>query len=175
LTLLGCPPGLSGSFEAELAHVRVDGTAHTMGWGQRVFGSVVATRPSTLGDDLVDVMLDARIPEPMAANDRPLWDMWRAGGPTEPNLWAKLNRSDRYLWVRAAAVHWSHALRGGDRPPADRLTLLPQPGQTLLLVQIEGAQRQRAAAPACGLGELGELGIGEARRGCLAVVAAWRP
>ncbi|MEV0397263.1 hypothetical protein [Polymorphospora rubra] len=109
LTLLGCRRRPSGSIEAELAHVRVDGTAHTMSWGQRVFGSVVATRPSTLGDDLVDVMLDARIPEPMATNDRPLWDMWRAGGPTELNLWAKLDRSDRYLWVRAAAVHRSHA------------------------------------------------------------------
>ncbi|MFI2652257.1 hypothetical protein [Micromonospora fulviviridis] len=77
LALLGCRPRLSGSFEAELAHVRVDGTAHTMGWGQRVFGSVVATRPSTLGDDLVDVMLEARIPEPMAASDRPPWDVAR--------------------------------------------------------------------------------------------------
>lgn len=113
LTLLGCRPGLTGSFEAELAHVRVDGTVHTMGWGHRVYGSVVATRPSTLGSGLVDITLDARIPEPMAANDRPLWDMWRAGGPTEPNLWAKLDRSDRYLWVCAAEVHRSHAL---DKP-----------------------------------------------------------
>lgn len=109
LTLLGCRPGLSGSIDAELAHVRVDGTIHKLGWGQRVFGSVVTTRPSALGDDLVDIALDARIPEPMAANDRPLYDMWRAGGPTEPNLWADLDRSDRYLWVRAAAVHRIYA------------------------------------------------------------------
>ncbi|SEH00021.1 hypothetical protein SAMN05444920_114297 [Nonomuraea solani] len=109
LTLLGCRPGLSGSFQAELAHVRVDGTAHTMGWEQRVFGSVVTSRPSTLGDDLVDVVLDARIPEPMAANDRQMWGMWRAGGPTQPNLWAQLDRSDRYLWVGAAAIHRIHA------------------------------------------------------------------
>ncbi|MEE6263942.1 hypothetical protein [Plantactinospora sonchi] len=108
LTLLGCRPGLTGSFEAELAHVRVDGTAHPMGWGQRVFGRVVATRPSALGDDLVDVTLDARIPEPLAANDHPFWDMWRTGGPSEPNRWATLDRSDRYLWVRAAAIHRSH-------------------------------------------------------------------
>ncbi|MFG1891491.1 hypothetical protein ACGFIR_26915 [Micromonospora sp. NPDC049051] len=113
LTLLGCLPGPTGSIEAELAHVRVDGTIHKMGWGQRVCGSVVATRPSVLGDDLVDIRLDVRIPEPMAANDRPLWDMWRAGGPTEPNLWAKLDRSDRYLWVRAAELHRSH---GPDKP-----------------------------------------------------------
>ncbi|MEV4517837.1 hypothetical protein AB0K00_53865 [Dactylosporangium sp. NPDC049525] len=105
LTLLGCRPGLTGSFEAELAHVRVDGTAHTTGWGRRVFGSVTGTRPSALGGDLVDVTLDARIPEPLAANERPLWDMWRAGGPAEPNLWADLDRSGRRLWVHAAAVH----------------------------------------------------------------------
>lgn len=113
LTLLGCRPGLTGSLKAEMAHVRVDGTVHTMGWDQRVFGGVVATQPSALGDDLVDVTLDARIPEPLAAHERALWDMWREGGPTEPNLWAKLDRSDRHLWVRAAAIHRSHAL---DRP-----------------------------------------------------------
>jgi hypothetical protein len=94
---------------AELAHVRVDGTIHKLGPGQRVSGSVVATRPSILGDDLVDITLNARIPEPLAANDRPLYDMWRFGGPTEPNLWAELDRSDRYLWVRAAAVHRIYA------------------------------------------------------------------
>jgi hypothetical protein len=105
LTLRGCRPGLTGSVDAELAHVRVDGTAHRMGWGQRVSGQVVATRPSTLGDGLVDVTLDARIPEPLAANDRPLWDLWRAGGPASPNQWAELGRSDRYLWVRAAEIH----------------------------------------------------------------------
>jgi hypothetical protein len=109
LTLQGCRPGLTGSFEAELAHARVDGTAHKMGWGQRVFGSVVAAHPSTLGDDLVDITTTARIPEPLAANDRPLWDMWRAGGPTEPNQWANLDRSDRFLWVRAAALHRRYA------------------------------------------------------------------
>ncbi|MEV6968838.1 hypothetical protein AB0M47_27335 [Hamadaea sp. NPDC051192] len=108
LTLLGCSSVLDGPVAAELAHIRVDGTAHTMGWGQRVFGDIVATRPSTLGESLVDIVLDAQIPEPLAANDRPLWDMWRAGGPTEPNLWATLDRSDRCLWVRAAAVHRRH-------------------------------------------------------------------
>lgn len=109
LTLLGCHPWLTGSLKAELAHVRVGGTVHKLGWGQRVYGDVVATRPSTLGGGLVDITLDARIPEPRAANERALWDMWRAGGPTEPNLWARLDRSDRFLWVRAAAVHQSHA------------------------------------------------------------------
>ncbi|MGW4945025.1 barstar family protein [Actinoplanes sp. NPDC004185] len=109
LTLLGCRPGLTGSFEAELVHVRVDGTAHKMGWEHRVLGSVEGTRPSALGDDLVDITVSARIPTPLAANDRPLWDMWRAGGPTTPNQWADLDRSDRFLWVRAAALHRRHA------------------------------------------------------------------
>ncbi|NUT06413.1 MAG: hypothetical protein HOV76_23315 [Hamadaea sp.] len=113
LTLLGCSSELDGPVTAELAHVSVDGTAHTMGWGQRVFGDIVATRPSALGGGAVDIMLDAQIPEPLAANERPLWDMWRAGGPAEPNLWAMLDRSDRYLWVRAAAVH---RRRAEDKP-----------------------------------------------------------
>ncbi|SBT39252.1 barstar family protein [Micromonospora auratinigra] len=109
LTLRGCRTALTGPVEAELAHVRVDGTVNSMGWGHRVVGNVLDVAPSALGDDLVDITLDARIPEPLAANDRPLWDMWRAGGPTEPNGWAPLERSDRHLWVRAAAIHRIHA------------------------------------------------------------------
>ncbi|MEU7824919.1 hypothetical protein [Catellatospora sp. NPDC049133] len=113
VTLVGCRPGLAGSFRAELAHLRADGVVHKMGWGKRVFGTVVGTHPSTVGDGLVDIALDARIPEPFAANERPLWDMWRAEGPAEPNQWATLDRSHRYLWVRAAAVHRDH---GPDKP-----------------------------------------------------------
>jgi hypothetical protein len=109
LILLGCRPGLTGALEAELAHVRVDGTVHTMGWEHRVFGRVTATRPSTLGHHLVDVTLNAWIPGPLPAADRDLWDVWRAGGATEPNQWANLDRSGRYRWVRAAALHRSHA------------------------------------------------------------------
>ncbi len=42
--------------------------------------------------------------------------------------------------------------REGDRLPADRLALLPEQDQALLSVQVQGAQRERAAAPAGGLG-----------------------
>lgn len=113
VTLLGCRPGFAGSFRARLAHLRVDGRVHMTGWGKRLLGDVVATRPSTAGDGLVDIILDARFPEPFAANERPLWDLWRAGGPTGPNQWAALDRSHRFLWVRAAAVHRDH---GPDKP-----------------------------------------------------------
>ncbi|MEV4280680.1 hypothetical protein [Actinoplanes xinjiangensis] len=77
----------------------------------------LSTSPSALGDGLVDVALDARIPEPLAANDRPLWDMWRAGGSAEPHLWRDLDRSGRYLWVQAAAVHQlvGHLVQDGVR------------------------------------------------------------
>ena len=105
VTLIGCSPGLARSFAISLAHVRVDGTVHKLGWGHRLVGKIVDTRPSIAGDGLVDLTVDARFGSPLAANERPLWDMWRAGGPAEPNLWAPLSRSDRYLWVRAAAVH----------------------------------------------------------------------
>jgi hypothetical protein len=115
LTLLGCRPGLTGQVDAALAHVRVDGPAHTMGDAQRVWGDVVDTRPSALGAGLVDVALDARLDAPLAANDRPLWNLWRAGGPATRNEWAPLARSDRYLWVHAANVHRNHA---PDRPAA---------------------------------------------------------
>ncbi|GAA4608142.1 hypothetical protein BJY16_006691 [Actinoplanes octamycinicus] len=114
ITLLGCTAELTGPVEAELAHVRVDGTVHRLsGWGPEISGSVVASRPSVLGDGLVDISLDARIAEPLAANERVIWDLWRAGGPAEPNQWAALDRGGRALWVQAAAVH---RIRTADRP-----------------------------------------------------------
>ncbi|WP_433790011.1 barstar family protein [Actinoplanes sp. CA-252034] len=113
VTLRGCRTGPTGFVEAEVSHVRVDGTVHDLYWEQRIVGRVRSTEPSALGDGLVDVALDARVPSPLAANERQLWDMWRAGGPTEPNQWAGLDRSGRYLWVRAAAVH---RVRAPDKP-----------------------------------------------------------
>jgi hypothetical protein len=41
---------------------------------------------------------------------------------------------------------------GGDRLPADRLALFPEQDQALDLVQVLGAQRERATAAAGGLG-----------------------
>ncbi|GAA4608167.1 hypothetical protein BJY16_006703 [Actinoplanes octamycinicus] len=110
VTLLGCRPGLPASFNAELAHVRVDGTVHHLGrWGLGLSGRILDTRPSRLGEGLVDIGLAARFPSPLAAGERPLWDMWRAGGPAETNQWAALDRSGRYLWIRAARIHRIHA------------------------------------------------------------------
>ncbi|GIE78502.1 hypothetical protein Aph02nite_44520 [Actinoplanes philippinensis] len=108
VTLLGCRPGPTGSIEAELAHVRTDGTVSSMPGEHNVRGKIVATRPSAHGDGLVDLTLDGPIMEPLAGVDRALWDMWRSGGPTRPHLWAALDRGGRRRWVRAAALHRSH-------------------------------------------------------------------
>lgn len=105
VTLRGCRPGLIGHLELHWAHVRVDGTVHRPAWESRIFGKVVATGPSAFGDGLVDVTLDGPVSVPLAVNEREIWDVWRAGGPDEPNRWAGLDRSGRYLWVRAAAFH----------------------------------------------------------------------
>ncbi|GAA0552805.1 hypothetical protein GCM10010172_39090 [Paractinoplanes ferrugineus] len=40
----------------------------------------------------------ARIPEPLATGDRPLWDMWRGGGPTRTHL---VSGYDRKSWLPA--------------------------------------------------------------------------
>lgn len=113
VTLLGCRPGPTGSIAAELAHVRTDGTVSGMPGEHRVQGRIVDTRPSAHGDGLVDLTLDQPIVEPLADVDRALWDMWRSGGPTEPNRWAPLDRGGRRRWVRAAALHRSP---GPDKP-----------------------------------------------------------
>ncbi|MFF5232751.1 hypothetical protein [Dactylosporangium sp. NPDC000521] len=143
LTLLGCRAAPSGLLNAKLAHVRVDGTVHVL--DQWVYGDVVATRPSALGDGLVDVELDARLEAPLAANQRPLYDMWRAGGPAGPNEWAGLERSDRYLWVRAALAHRIHARTS----PTARCTTWTA-GTSPTTTPSTARSARRSTAPAAG-------------------------
>jgi RNAse (barnase) inhibitor barstar len=79
--------------------------------------SVTGVRPSVLSAGLVDVTLDSAISEPMPSSARQIWDLWHAGGPTEPGLWAGYGRELRHLWSGAALAH-----RRADAPdqPAGR-------------------------------------------------------
>lgn len=117
VTLRGCRPGPAvapgTAFDGELAHLRADGTVHRLDQYKIVSGRVLTSRPSTFGDGRVDLTTTARIPSPLTAADRPIWDMWHTGGPAERNTWAPLDRSGRYRWSQAALVHRT---RVPDRP-----------------------------------------------------------
>jgi hypothetical protein len=71
----------TGAFDGWLTHVREDGTAHPT--RRLVAGRVLTTHPSVLGDGLVDIATTARIEDPLPATQRPVWDIWRRGGPAE--------------------------------------------------------------------------------------------
>ncbi|MEV4346173.1 barstar family protein [Actinoplanes sp. NPDC049596] len=80
----------------------------------QVRASVSDVRPSSLSADLVDVTLDGPVSEPMPAAARPIWELWHAGGPAEPGLWAGYDRELRHLWSGAALAH--HRADEPDQP-----------------------------------------------------------
>jgi RNAse (barnase) inhibitor barstar len=67
--------------------------------------SVTGVRPSALGHDLLDVTFDTAIANPMPSGARQIWDLWRAGRPTELGLWAEYARELRHQWSGAALAH----------------------------------------------------------------------
>ncbi|GAB2623558.1 hypothetical protein Aab01nite_16820 [Paractinoplanes abujensis] len=133
-TLLGCHPHPplrraldalakgAGNPGGALYRRAIDVTVHSVGRNGRVNrlidshlrASVTRARPSALGADLVDVTLDGAIAEPMPSAARPIWDLWHAGGPTEPGLWAGLSAELRHHWSGAALAH--HRADAPDKP-----------------------------------------------------------
>ncbi|WP_346535788.1 barstar family protein [Micromonospora sp. DPT] len=95
---------------ASLHSVAEDGVA-TRAVGAYLQASVAGVRPSTLGHGLLDVTVDTAIVDPMLSGARRIWDLWRAGRPTEPGLWAGYDRDLRHQWSGAALAHHRH-----DRP-----------------------------------------------------------
>ncbi|WP_307849283.1 barstar family protein [Micromonospora sp. U56] len=93
-----------------LYSVAEDGVA-TRVVGAYLQASVTGVRPSTLGHGLLDVTFDTAIVDPMPSGARRIWDLWRAGRPTEPGLWAGYDRELRHQWSGAARAHHRH-----DRP-----------------------------------------------------------
>ena len=79
--------------------------------------SVTGVRPSVLSADLVDVTLDDTVSESMPRSARGIWDLWYAGGPAEPGLWAGYSPQLRHLWSGAAL---GHRRTGAPDQPAGR-------------------------------------------------------
>ncbi|WP_232835657.1 barstar family protein [Actinocorallia populi] len=97
---------------ASVFSVADDGTATSV--GASLQASVADVRPSVLGDGLLDVAFDAAIADPIPAEARQIWELWRAGRPAEPGGWARYDRETRLQWASAALFH--HPRDTPDKP-----------------------------------------------------------
>lgn len=62
---------------------------------------VITAKPSPLGEGLFDITFDQSALDNRTfpkAGGRPVWERWRAGAPTEPNLWARYDTAGRAAW-----------------------------------------------------------------------------
>lgn len=94
VTLLGCRPTapLQDLTERESARRRylraticsVDHSGHAVDTGRMVSATVTGAHPSRLGADLVDVVLDDGLDEPLPSGARAIWESWRTGRPAQP-------------------------------------------------------------------------------------------
>jgi RNAse (barnase) inhibitor barstar len=99
---------------ASVSQVASDGSASYL-LGVAIHGSVTGVRPSAMGDGLVDVTFDTAVADPMPTGARPIWELWRAGHPSEPGGWVGYDRELRHQWAGAALAHHRHGVP--DRPP----------------------------------------------------------
>ncbi|MFI7145402.1 barstar family protein [Nonomuraea sp. NPDC050022] len=123
-TLIGCRPEapLRAAIEARSPKRRlvqasiqaVDAAGLAVGTHSMFSATVVESRPSRLGDGLVDIAFDTDVHNPLPIGARPIWQMWYEGRPTEPNLWTHLDRTLQHTWSRAALAHHPH--ERPDRP-----------------------------------------------------------
>ncbi|MGW6914297.1 barstar family protein [Kitasatospora sp. NPDC054939] len=75
---------------------------------------VVESRPSSLGDGLLDLTLaDGGDRPPRAA--RPIWEQWYQGPPAEPNAWAPYDERGRELWLDLTPRAWRVPVPTTDR------------------------------------------------------------
>ncbi|NKE56080.1 hypothetical protein FXN61_04240 [Lentzea sp. PSKA42] len=81
---------------------------------------VTDIRPSVLGNDLLDVVLDQSsvtwspgyYRERPGPASRPVWELWRDGVPEKKNLWAPFDSAGRRAWLDLT--------HGNQRPAADQ-------------------------------------------------------
>lgn len=136
LTLVGCEP-FQDAPDAELYRdcLRVlDVHGHPF-QDVPVALEITSTRPSLVGPGLMDVVLDQRSvtthprrrerPSPQV---RPVWEIWRQGGPRERDLWARFDTDQRREWLnlttraipnpkgRRGEVHHVHGEHATDWP-----------------------------------------------------------
>ncbi|MGW0594947.1 barstar family protein [Streptosporangium sp. NPDC002607] len=79
-----------------------------MSTGRAVLATVTCSRPSPLGDGLLDIVLDGGIDDPLPSGAREIWQLWHTGRPTRPGLWAGYDRALRHEWAGAALHHHPH-------------------------------------------------------------------
>lgn len=108
MELIGCEPT-----ERLLAALREPGhRGYTCLWAvdrtgrpmasRAVAPDITASRPSALGEGLIDITLADRLYEPPRLLARPLWDAWYEGIPDTPNSWAPHTQKGRHEWLMLA-------------------------------------------------------------------------
>ena len=122
VTLIGflpeAPPllkSIEGSkITASVMALQYDG--RIVGGSRLLSATVVAARPSRLGDGLLDITLDGGIEEPTPSGAREIFQLWYDGGPAQPNLWTRYDRLLQREWLGLAVSR--HCLQGGlpDKP-----------------------------------------------------------
>lgn len=125
VTLLGCRPtaplrALMERVSARRRYLRamihtVDRDGYAVDMHQMVSATVTGSRPSRLGAGLLDVILDDGLTTPLPSGAREIWELWRAGRPARPHLWAGYERGLRHEWSGAALFH-HHRHQRPDRP-----------------------------------------------------------
>ncbi|WP_158850912.1 hypothetical protein [Saccharothrix deserti] len=100
---------------------------------------ITGIRPSGLGEGLFDVDVRNGVPRPSSPDVKPVWDLWYAGGPDVPNLWASYSTGIRWEWVDVAMSHHDPA-----PPPAS------PPGH---VVHLDGRYVTDLAGFHCAIGE----------------------
>ncbi|GAB3960166.1 barstar family protein [Actinoallomurus acanthiterrae] len=98
---------------AQVGAVAADGSVVPLVNGI-VSGTLVSSVPSALGAGLLDVTIASDAREPYPAGTRGILDLWFTGRPTEPNLWARYDRTLRHEWAGVALAH--HRSDAPDRP-----------------------------------------------------------
>ncbi|WP_455352394.1 barstar family protein [Streptomyces sp. SYSU K217416] len=123
LRLLGCEPrgrllaALGSGAEFDLGGVYLGALDAKGRCIQEDWVSVYvdAWAPSALGAGLVDLTVDPDVDRPTSAA-RAVHELWFAGPPAEPNLWAPFDTATRTAW-RAAALGNRESRRTPDAPP----------------------------------------------------------
>ncbi|GAA2586134.1 hypothetical protein GCM10010435_75370 [Winogradskya consettensis] len=106
VTLIGCRAGetlkVGQRISGKVGAIAADGSAIGLidSW---VTGTIVASVPSA--DGLLKITVDSDSHEPSPTGLRDIVDIWRAGRPTENNLWAGYDRDLREEWAGVALAN----------------------------------------------------------------------
>ncbi|MFC4066686.1 barstar family protein [Actinoplanes subglobosus] len=108
MELIGCEfaeplPPISDLDQVEVLVLDRHGTVMA---SHHVGNEVTVTRPSVLGDGLVDITVHHGGGDRPPVRARPIWDLWYQGPPAEVNGWAAYDTEGRKDWMELTTRAW---------------------------------------------------------------------